>query len=166
MREAIAAQLFRFAEEVACALGQEPGSAGWSEEDLLMLGGFYVDHMVMTASALLDAGPENERAVVRQARRRLRLVSIGRAHWLDEAPARDGELTRRPPGTEPGRARETSYAYALRGARGLRQLAGLGDEAVGAVPDLGVLLQEAAREVAGGDGDAQQAGQGGSGCGW
>ncbi|MDW4912861.1 MULTISPECIES: TetR family transcriptional regulator [Streptomyces] len=84
VREAIAAQLLRFAQEVACALGQEPESAGWSEEDLLMLGGLYVDHMVITTSALLEAGPQGEAEVVRVARRRLRLVTIGRAHWLDE----------------------------------------------------------------------------------
>lgn len=89
VRAAIAAQLRRFAEEVACALGQEPGAAGWSEEDLLMLGGLYVDHMVITTSTLLEAGPEGEAEVVRVARRRLRLVTIGRAHWLDEA-AQDG----------------------------------------------------------------------------
>lgn len=83
VREAITCQLRRFAEEVAAALGTEPDSAGWAREDLLMLGGLYVDHMVLTASALLDAGPEDERAVVRQARRRLRLVTLGRAHWLD-----------------------------------------------------------------------------------
>ncbi|MFD7748119.1 TetR family transcriptional regulator [Streptomyces sp. NPDC059698] len=87
VREAIADRLRRFAEEVACALAEEPESAGWSEEDLLMLGRFHVDHMVMTASALLAAGPEGEEETVRQARRRLRLVSIGRAHWLDEGPA-------------------------------------------------------------------------------
>lgn len=51
-----------------------------------MLGGLYVDHMVITASALLDAGPGGEEEVVRVARRRLRLVTLGRAHWLDEAP--------------------------------------------------------------------------------
>ncbi|WP_228990047.1 TetR family transcriptional regulator [Streptomyces sp. DH8] len=87
VREAIADRLRRFAEEVARTLGQEPDAEGWSEEDLLMLGRFYVDHMVMTASALLAAGPEGEREAVRQARRRLRLVSIGRAHWLDEGAA-------------------------------------------------------------------------------
>ncbi|CAM5413810.1 TetR family transcriptional regulator [Streptomyces californicus] len=65
VREAIAAQLLRFAQEVACALGQEPQSAGWSEEDLLMLGGLYVDHMVITTSALLEAGPQGEAEVVR-----------------------------------------------------------------------------------------------------
>ncbi|MET9920194.1 TetR family transcriptional regulator [Streptomyces sp. NPDC006435] len=83
VREAIAAQLRRFAEETADALAGEPQSRGWSDEDLLMLGGFYVDHMVVTASALLDAGPEGERRVAETARRRLRLVNLGRLHWLD-----------------------------------------------------------------------------------
>ncbi|MEU1123255.1 TetR family transcriptional regulator [Streptomyces sp. NPDC005899] len=83
VRDAIAAQLRLFAEEVAAALATEPESAGWDPADLLMLGGLYVDHMVLTASALLDAGPEGEREVVRVARRRLRLVTVGRAHWLD-----------------------------------------------------------------------------------
>ncbi|MGP3634126.1 TetR family transcriptional regulator [Streptomyces sp. 24-1644] len=83
VRAAIAAQLGLFAQEVAAALGTEPESAGWSGEDLLMLGGLYVDHMVLTASALLEAGPDGEREVIRVARRRLRLVTLGRAHWLD-----------------------------------------------------------------------------------
>ncbi|MGW3801816.1 TetR family transcriptional regulator [Streptomyces clavifer] len=86
VREAITAQLRLFAEEVAAALATEPDSAGWDPADLLMLGGLYVDHMVITASALLDAGPGGEEEVVRVARRRLRLVTLGRAHWLDEAP--------------------------------------------------------------------------------
>ncbi|MFD7866880.1 TetR family transcriptional regulator [Streptomyces sp. NPDC059783] len=83
VREAIAAELRRFAEEVAAALAGEPESRGWSEEDLLMLGGLYVDHMVLTASALLDAGDGGEEAVTGAARRRLRLITLGRLHWLD-----------------------------------------------------------------------------------
>ncbi|MGW8883567.1 TetR family transcriptional regulator [Streptomyces sp. NPDC055749] len=83
VRAAIAAQLGLFADEVAAALGTEPESAGWSQEDLRMLGGLYVDHMVLTTSALLEAGPAGEREVIRVARRRLRLVTLGRAHWLD-----------------------------------------------------------------------------------
>lgn len=85
VRAAIAAQLALFAEEVAAALAAEPESRGWNQEDLLMLGGLYVDHMVLTASALLEAGPHGEREAVRVARRRLRLVTLGRAHWLDGA---------------------------------------------------------------------------------
>ncbi|MEU1368786.1 TetR family transcriptional regulator [Streptomyces sp. NPDC005803] len=83
VREAIAAQLQLFAEEVAAALAGEPESRGWNEEDLLMLGGLYVDHMVITASAMLDAGPGGDDEVARVARRRLRLVTLGRLHWLD-----------------------------------------------------------------------------------
>ncbi|MCT2548533.1 TetR family transcriptional regulator [Streptomyces atratus] len=84
VREAIAAQLRLFAEEVAAAVAGEPQSRGWSEEDLLMLGGLYVDLMVITTSALLDAGPGGEQEVARVARRRLRLINLGRLHWLDD----------------------------------------------------------------------------------
>ncbi|MGW1142910.1 TetR family transcriptional regulator, partial [Streptomyces zhihengii] len=52
-------------------------------DDLEMLAGMYVDHMVMIASAFLEAGPEDEERVSALARRRLRLVSLGRRHWLD-----------------------------------------------------------------------------------
>jgi AcrR family transcriptional regulator len=83
VREAIGAQLRLFAEEVADALGALPDSAGWSREDLVMLAGVYVDHMVMTASAFLEAGPEESAATAELARRQLRLVSLGRRHWLD-----------------------------------------------------------------------------------
>lgn len=87
VREAIAAQLRLFADEVAAALATEPESRGWADEDLLMLGGLYVDHMVLTASAMLDAGPDGAARVARVARRRLRLVTLGALHWLDDEPA-------------------------------------------------------------------------------
>ncbi|MFF5565625.1 TetR family transcriptional regulator [Streptomyces sp. NPDC012623] len=86
VREAIAAQLLRFAQEVATALGAQPASAGWSEDDLRMLADVYVDHMVMTASAFLEAaeeGPGARERVASRARRQLRLISLGRRHWLD-----------------------------------------------------------------------------------
>ncbi|MET9105525.1 TetR family transcriptional regulator [Streptomyces zhihengii] len=83
VRAAIGEQLRRFADEVAAAFAAEPESAGWSGDDLEMLAGMYVDHMVMIASAFLEAGPEGEERVSTLARRRLRLVSLGRRHWLD-----------------------------------------------------------------------------------
>ena len=83
VRDAIATQLRQFGREVAAALAEEPQSRGWSEEDLLMLGGLYVDHMVITTSALLEAGPDGEQRVAEVARRRLRLVTLGQLHWLD-----------------------------------------------------------------------------------
>ncbi|MEU2585193.1 TetR family transcriptional regulator [Streptomyces avermitilis] len=85
VREAIAEQLARFAEEVKVELAKHPESAGWSDDDLLMLAGLYVDQMLMTASLFLEAleGPGEEREhVARVATRRMRLISIGRRHWL------------------------------------------------------------------------------------
>ena len=66
-------------------LAKQPESAGWSDDDLLMLAGLYVDQMLMTASLFLEAleGTEEERdRVARVATRRMRLISIGRRHWL------------------------------------------------------------------------------------
>ncbi|MFE3827993.1 TetR family transcriptional regulator [Streptomyces sp. NPDC059092] len=97
VREAIAAQLRRFSEEVAAALAAEPVSDGWSREDLRMLADVYVDQMVMTASAFLHAAEQHpaaepvgararveaEARVASAARRRLRLIALGRRHWLD-----------------------------------------------------------------------------------
>ncbi|WP_145789303.1 TetR family transcriptional regulator [Kitasatospora atroaurantiaca] len=81
VREAIAAELQRFADEVAQALAAQPVSEGWSAEDVRMLAELYVDHMVSTAAAFLDAGPEAERRIARTARTQLRLISVGRRHW-------------------------------------------------------------------------------------
>ncbi|MGW1139675.1 TetR family transcriptional regulator, partial [Streptomyces zhihengii] len=63
VRAAIGEQLRRFADEVAAVFAAEPESAGWSGDDLEMLAGMYVDHMVMIASAFLEAGPEDEERV-------------------------------------------------------------------------------------------------------
>ncbi|WP_435215540.1 TetR family transcriptional regulator [Streptomyces sp. bgisy034] len=86
VREAIQDQLARFAGEVKEALAKDPLSEGWNDEDLLMLAHLYVDQMLITASLFLDAleAPEDERHRVAQAAtRRMRLISIGREHWLD-----------------------------------------------------------------------------------
>ncbi|WP_327281661.1 MULTISPECIES: TetR family transcriptional regulator [unclassified Streptomyces] len=83
VREAVAGQLDAFAGEVADRLGADPLSAGWSADDLLMLARLYVDHMVMTVSAYLAAGPDDvaRAAVTRTARRQLRLIHAGRLNW-------------------------------------------------------------------------------------
>ncbi|MFF9866940.1 TetR family transcriptional regulator [Streptomyces sp. NPDC013953] len=110
VREAIGGQLELFVREVADELARQPESRGWDRDDLLMLAGLYVDHMVMTASAFLAVGPDREardgelgeraaqeraaqeraaqdrgeyERVARTARRQLRLVALGRRHWLD-----------------------------------------------------------------------------------
>ncbi|MET7433739.1 TetR family transcriptional regulator [Streptomyces flaveolus] len=86
VREAIRSQLHRFAEEVKAELAKDPEAAGWSDDDLLMLAHLYVDQMLITASLFLEAleAPAEERERVTQlATRQLRLISIGRSHWLD-----------------------------------------------------------------------------------
>lgn len=87
VRQAIAAELERFAEEVAAALKTQPVSEGWSDDDVLMLAEMYVDHLVMTASAILDAADDGDTAacgrIAARARRQLRLISLGRKHWRD-----------------------------------------------------------------------------------
>lgn len=83
VRAAIAGQLARFAEEVSAELATHPESAGWSEDDLLMLAGLYVDQMVVTAAAFLDSSPGAQEQTASLARRQMRLVSLGRRHWLD-----------------------------------------------------------------------------------
>ncbi|GGY47187.1 TetR family transcriptional regulator [Streptomyces djakartensis] len=90
VREAIRGQLARFAQEVKEELAEDPVSEGWSEDDLLMLAHLYVDQMLITASLFLEAleGPEEEREertrqVARVATRQMRLIGLGRHHWLD-----------------------------------------------------------------------------------
>ncbi|MCL3996022.1 TetR family transcriptional regulator [Streptomyces lavenduligriseus] len=86
VREAIRAQLHRFAEEVRAELAKDREAEGWSEDDLLMLAHLYVDQMLITASLFLEAleAPEDERErVTRLATRQLRLIALGRTHWLD-----------------------------------------------------------------------------------
>ncbi|MCQ4206732.1 MULTISPECIES: TetR family transcriptional regulator [Streptomyces] len=83
VREAISEQLGQFADEVRAALRLDPEAAGWTEEDLLMLASLYVDHMVITASAFLTTAPEDLARVSGLAERQLRLVTLGRKHWLD-----------------------------------------------------------------------------------
>jgi AcrR family transcriptional regulator len=86
VREAIRDQLARFGQEVKDELAKDPVSEGWSEDDLLMLANLYVDQMLITASLFLEAleaSPEERERVCQVAERQMRLISIGREHWLD-----------------------------------------------------------------------------------
>ncbi|WP_405882647.1 TetR family transcriptional regulator [Streptomyces sp. NBC_01136] len=85
VRQAIREQLERFAEEVKVELAKHPESKGWSDDDLLMLAGLYVDQMLMTASQYLEAleaSQEERERVARVAARQMLLISIGRRNWL------------------------------------------------------------------------------------
>ncbi|MBQ0973721.1 TetR family transcriptional regulator [Actinospica acidiphila] len=93
VREAIQEQLARFTAEVGEALAGDAESAGWSEEDLLMLAQLYVDQMLIIASLHLEApasSPEARERVSKVAARQLRLIHVGRRHWLDGTGAAGG----------------------------------------------------------------------------
>ncbi|MFE2193598.1 TetR family transcriptional regulator [Streptomyces olivaceus] len=86
VREAIREQLARFAEEVKAELATDASAAGWSDADLRMLAGLYVDQMLITASLFLEtpAAPRGEHPRgAATATRQLRLIGVGRRHWLD-----------------------------------------------------------------------------------
>ncbi|WP_377268153.1 TetR family transcriptional regulator [Peterkaempfera sp. SMS 1(5)a] len=86
VRNAVAAGFRLFGEELAADLEAQPGYQGWSRDDIRMLADLFVDLMVATAAALLEAPPDDPQAeerIVDTARRRLRLISLGRMHWLD-----------------------------------------------------------------------------------
>ena len=87
VREAIAAGLNRFTEELAADLAAQPVSAGWTPEDVRMLADLYVEIMVATAADFLEVPPGQpalEERIAFRARRQLRLIAFGRRHWLDD----------------------------------------------------------------------------------
>ena len=86
VRDAIAGRIRQFADDLADDLAAQPESGDWKPEDVRMLADLYADHTVSTVAALLEADgdPETEQHITAIARRQLRLVSIGRRHWLDD----------------------------------------------------------------------------------
>ncbi|MDQ0993189.1 TetR family transcriptional regulator [Streptomyces sp. V3I7] len=92
VRDAIRAQLSRFARELSDELSNGPAVADWTGDDLLMLGHLYVDQLLSTASLFMEAletpdgtepSAEEWERVAHAATRQLRLIHIGSRHWLD-----------------------------------------------------------------------------------
>ncbi|GAA2829252.1 TetR family transcriptional regulator [Kitasatospora paracochleata] len=81
VRGAIAAELRSFAEEVAAAPAVRQVTEGWPAEDVRMLAELYVDRMVSTAAAFVEASPEEGERIARTVRLQLRLISTGSRHW-------------------------------------------------------------------------------------
>ncbi|MFF5671267.1 TetR family transcriptional regulator [Streptomyces hygroscopicus] len=104
VREAIAAELGGFADEVAAAFAPSLSPEGWPPEDVRMLAELYVDHMVMTATAFLEAqaagrgvpgaGPrvrQGEPGAVQEEARGQEVIGAGRPGPLaDPREARSG----------------------------------------------------------------------------
>jgi AcrR family transcriptional regulator len=89
VRAAIAAEVAAFVTELAADLAPMPELSDWSADDLRMLSELYVNMALLTASALLDSGPDDvaaERRVADTARKQLSLVATGRRHWQGRPP--------------------------------------------------------------------------------
>ena len=85
VRAAIAAQLDSFIDELVEDLSIQPEAEGWDAEEMRVLARLYVNVIMLTAADLLDAGFENLDAVqqiIAEALTQLRIVSVGRLHWL------------------------------------------------------------------------------------
>jgi AcrR family transcriptional regulator len=90
VRRAICGKLRRATEELADDLARQAAYDGWSRDDTTMLADLYVIHMVQVAATLLDVPADQPAEAVRvlaKARRQLRLITVGRRHWLDQPPS-------------------------------------------------------------------------------
>jgi AcrR family transcriptional regulator len=90
VRRAICGKLRRATEELADDLARQAAYDGWSRDDTTMLADLYVIHMVQVAATLLDVPADQPAEAVRvlaMARRQLRLITVGRRHWLDQPPS-------------------------------------------------------------------------------
>lgn len=88
VRAAIAGELDAFTADLAGDLSAFPDMAAWRPDDLRMVAELYVDHVVLTAAALLETDPDRpqtEDRVLATARAQLRLIAIGRRHWVRDA---------------------------------------------------------------------------------
>lgn len=93
VRTAIAAQLDTFIDELVEDLKLQPDSAGWDDAEMRVLGRLYVNVIMLTVADLLDSGlddPAVEERIIAEALTQLRLVSVGRLHWLADRSLIEG----------------------------------------------------------------------------
>jgi hypothetical protein len=87
VRRVIRDRLRQATEELADDLARLPGYEDWRRDDITMIAGMFVNHVVQLASTLLDVPddqPEEARRLLSLARRQLNLIVVGRRHWMDE----------------------------------------------------------------------------------
>jgi AcrR family transcriptional regulator len=88
VRAAIAAELDGFIDELVEDLEIQPEAEGWEADEMRVLARLYVNVIMLTAADLLDAAPDDTEAeehIIAEALTQLRIVSVGRLHWLADA---------------------------------------------------------------------------------
>ncbi len=86
VRAAIAGELDAFVRELVDDLAMQPESAGWSAPELTVLARLYVNILMLTAAAMIEAGPDDpaaEQSILTEALMQLRMVTVGRQHWVE-----------------------------------------------------------------------------------
>ena len=91
LRHAIRAETRLFASELATDLARFPVLREWTTADLQMLAGMFVDTMIATIDAMLEASnwgtgpdaltPERQAEIAKLAEKQLRLIALAIPHW-------------------------------------------------------------------------------------
>jgi AcrR family transcriptional regulator len=91
LRHAIRSETKLFASELATDIARLPALRDWTTADLQMLAGLFVDTMIATIDAILEASssgagadamsPDAEARIVTQAEKQLRLIALAIPHW-------------------------------------------------------------------------------------
>ncbi len=86
VREAIRHQIELVERELAADLARLTDPRYWGQEDLRVLSNLIVTLMVGTTEAIIQARPEQERALAEQARTQLRMLLVGALRWRSGGP--------------------------------------------------------------------------------
>jgi AcrR family transcriptional regulator len=91
LRHAIRSETRLFASELATDLARFPVLSEWTTTDLQMLAGMFVDSMIATIDAILEASgwgsgpdaltPERQAQITKLAEKQLRLIVLAIPHW-------------------------------------------------------------------------------------
>ncbi len=93
VRRAIRREIRLFASDLATDLARFPDFAHWATDDLQLVAGLFVNAMVSTAEAMLDAPADDPAAIaeiVTTGRRQLHMIVIGAAAWRSAVAAVPG----------------------------------------------------------------------------
>jgi Tetracyclin repressor-like, C-terminal domain len=83
LRHAIRNEIRLFTSELATDLARLPPLHDWTVDDLQVLPGLFVNTMIATVGAMLDApvaAPEAEAEIARTAEKQLRMITLGVPH--------------------------------------------------------------------------------------
>ncbi len=84
LRHAIRNEIRLFTSELATDLARLPPLRDWTVDDLHVLSGLFVNTMIATVGAMVDApvaAPEAEAEIARTAEKQLRMITLGVPHW-------------------------------------------------------------------------------------